>query len=154
MVDAPVGQLQPYAVVGLHDAGHRDPAAQRGLAQPAVQDLGQRRAPHDHQRFAQRCDEPVRIWTAQPCAVTPPQRAGGDPTTGVAHRVAQPDLVECRQRVGPDADPGAARGVGALLDQRHVKAAPLQRDPGRKPGDASAHGGDPPRHGMTVVSRP
>jgi hypothetical protein len=57
-------------------------------------------------------------------------------------------------RVGGVADKHdwAARGVHALLDHHHVKAAPLQRGPGRQTGNPRAHDGDLPRHGMTVVS--
>ncbi len=73
---------------------------------------------------------------SQPRAVAPSHRSGRHPAAGLPDRVAEPDLVEGRKSVGPDADSGPARGVGAALEDRDVMATALQCDGRRETRNA------------------
>lgn len=71
------------------------------------QDVGQRPAPSRHQRLTERFDQALGRGVTQPRTVTPPHRARAHRAAGIADPVTEPDLVQCGQRVGPDADPRA-----------------------------------------------
>jgi hypothetical protein len=142
-----VREPRPRAVVNVFDLGDRDTVPHGARHERVLQDRGQRGSLQHDQRLAQRVDDPVVMRTTQPSAGAPTHRTGSNAATGVAHGVTEPDLVERGKCVGPDADPGATGCVGALFDNDHVESASLQRDCGRKAGDARTHHHDLSRHG-------
>ncbi|BBX30358.1 hypothetical protein MALV_54830 [Mycolicibacterium alvei] len=91
-----------------------------------------------HERFAECPNHPVGRRATQPGAIVPAHGPRGDPPAGRAHLVAQSDLVERSERIGPDADAGPRGGVGTRLDDGHLKPVTLQRDCGGQAGDTCA----------------
>ena len=149
-----VRQRDPHAIGRRHKFPRGKTGVHGAVGQRPGEHLGQGGAADHHQRLAQRLDQPLRRRVPQPAAVVPAQGAGCDPAACVADRVAEPDLIERGQRVGPDADACTRRGVGALLDDGDVLAAALQRHGGRQPGDACPDNKDLLRHPSNVARDP
>ena len=70
-------------------------------------------------------------------------RPAGHPATSRPHPVTEPEGIQRRQGVGPDADPRARTGVGAFLDHGDGMAAPLQGPGRRQARDAGTDDDDP-----------
>lgn len=100
-------QLRPHAVRAGGEPLDCDAVAHSVREQRTRQHVGQRRAPHEDQRFSKSTQHAIWVWPAQPGPVAPAHSAAVNPAAGPANIVAHPDLVECGERVGPDGDPGA-----------------------------------------------
>lgn len=151
IADRLVRQPHPHPAGGLNERFDLQSVFDGVPAQRGGKHVAQFRAPHHDQWLTERGDQLFILGVAQPRTVTPAQRPGRDPTTGFADRRTQAELVERGERVGPDADGGTGRCVGARFDDADFVTPLLQRYRGRQTGDARSDDSDPLGHGLKLA---